>query len=169
MKASAADESRTLQQTVCHERQKQWTISIAWGYSSHVYERVMPRSHLRSPIETFTAWIDSDRPPPFYMFNTRLPTGDPCEAPHVFFLKDVVVNHSAPGIITTYERAAPRPMNPCLWCDPHCPDVLTHIRVFSPATKRIGKDRCECCDVIAGNGTTADVIFRECGSSEIIA
>ncbi|XP_042013472.1 uncharacterized protein LOC121761852 [Salvia splendens] len=130
----------------------------------------MPRSHLRSPIETFTAWIDSDRPPPFYMFNTRLPTGDPCEAPHVFFLRDVIVKHSsAPGIITTYERAAPRPMNPCLWCDPHCPDVLTHIRVFSPATKRIGKDRCECCDVIAGNGTTADVIFRECGSSEIIA
>ncbi|KAL1539615.1 hypothetical protein AAHA92_24074 [Salvia divinorum] len=169
MKAAAADESRTLQQTVCHERQKQWTISIAWGYSAHVYERVMPRSHLRSPVETFRAWIDSTRPPPFYMFNTRPPTGDPCEAPHVFFLKDVAVNHSAAGIITTYERAAPRPMNPCLWCGSQCPDILTLIRVFSPATKRIGKDRCECCDVIAGNGTTADVIFRECRSSEIIA
>lgn len=139
MTAAAADESRTLQQTVCHERQRQWTISIAWGYSAYIYERVMPRSHVIDPIHTFRAWIDSARPPPWYMFNTRSPGGDPCEAPHVFFLRDVKSSSSSDGTtLTTYSRAWPRIMNPCLWCGNQCPDFVTEIRVFSPAAARRG-------------------------------
>ena len=34
MTAAAADQSRMLQQTICHHRQTNWTISIAWGYSA---------------------------------------------------------------------------------------------------------------------------------------
>lgn len=136
MKAAAADESRTLQQTVCHERERHWTISVSWGYSAQIYERIMPRIHLLRPMETFKVWMNSAKPPPYYMFNTRLPTGDPCEAPHFFFMKEV--NKSSTGILTTYSRAWPRNMNPCLWCGSQCPDFVTQLRVFSPITKRKG-------------------------------
>ncbi|KAH6766708.1 hypothetical protein C2S52_017691 [Perilla frutescens var. hirtella] len=163
MKAAAADQSRTLQQVLCHERQRHWTISVSWGYSAHIYERIMPRSHLLNPIHTFVG-----NSTPFYMFNTRMPTSDPCEAPHIFFLKDV--NHSSAGILTTYSRAAPRQINDsCPYCDNQCPHFVTEIHVFSLITKRTQNDRCECCDFVGVNGTTAEVKFRECNRGEIIA
>lgn len=167
MTAAGADQSRMVQQTICHERQRNWTISISWGYSAHIYERVMTRSHVQNPIETFKPWLEVKRPPPLYMFNTRLPTGDPCEAPHVFFLKEV--NKSSAGILTAYSRAAPRDMNPCWWCGDSCPDFVTEIHVHSPPTTRKQMDRCECCDVVGVNGTTAEVKFRECKIDEIVA
>ncbi|KAK4441444.1 hypothetical protein Salat_0479300 [Sesamum alatum] len=76
MKAAKADQSRMLQQTICHDRRRNWSFSIAWGYSAHIYERIMPRSLLQYPIETFQAWLPAPGPP-FYMFNTRLPSTDP--------------------------------------------------------------------------------------------
>ncbi|KAH6811458.1 hypothetical protein C2S51_025220 [Perilla frutescens var. frutescens] len=167
MKAAEADQSRMVQQTICHERRNNWTISVSWGYSAHIYERIIRRSHLQNPIETFKPWIDVSRPPPLYMFNTRLPTGDPCEAPHVFFLHRV--NKSSAGVLTVYSRAAPRGLDPCFWCGASCPDFVMEIHVHSPSTNRKQMDRCECCDVVGVNGTTAEVKFRECRTDEIIA
>ncbi|CAA3017603.1 uncharacterized protein LOC111412546, partial [Olea europaea subsp. europaea] len=42
MKAAKVDQSRMMQQTVCHHRQSNWTFSISWGYFVHLYERIMP-------------------------------------------------------------------------------------------------------------------------------
>ncbi|KAH6813714.1 hypothetical protein C2S51_022732 [Perilla frutescens var. frutescens] len=167
MAAAAADQSRMLQQTICHERQINLSISVSWGYSAQIYERIMTRSHLQSPIETFKPWLNESREPPLYFLNTRLPSGDPCEAPHVFFLREV--NKSSTGILTAYSRAAPRGMNPCFWCSNRCPDFVTEILVHSPLTRRKEMDRCECCDIVGINGTTAEIIFRECNIDEIIA
>ncbi|KAL0437203.1 UNVERIFIED_CONTAM: hypothetical protein Sradi_0428200 [Sesamum radiatum] len=102
MRAANADQSRMLQQTICHYRRRNWSFSISWGYSAHIYERIMPRSFLQYPIETFQLWLPAPGPP-FYMFNTRLPSTDPCEAPHVFFLD--TVKRKADDILTVYRRA----------------------------------------------------------------
>ncbi|XP_047978865.1 uncharacterized protein LOC125220766 [Salvia hispanica] len=75
MRAAAADQSRMLQQTICHHRQTNWTISIAWGYSAQIYETIFPRSHLQMPLETFKPWSKRrDISLPFYKFNTRAPS-----------------------------------------------------------------------------------------------
>ncbi|KAE8687195.1 F-box protein CPR30-like [Hibiscus syriacus] len=86
MKAAKFDQSRLLQQSICYHKPTNWSFTVAWGYSAHVYETVMPRSLLRKPLETFQPFKKSARPP-FYMFNTRLPWVDPsCQAAHAFFL-----------------------------------------------------------------------------------
>ncbi|KAL0389310.1 UNVERIFIED_CONTAM: hypothetical protein Scaly_0288100 [Sesamum calycinum] len=143
MKAAAADQSRMLQQTICHHRQSSWSFSVSWGYSAQIYEKIMPRSYLQMPIETFKAWSSTPRPRPHYMFNTRLPSNGSCEAPHVFFFQRV--EKSSTGILTTYSRAAPRGLPPC---GNHTADFVSEIHVFTPSTKRKEMDRCECCDLV---------------------
>lgn len=134
MKAVAADQSRMLQQIICHHRQSSWSFSISWGYSAHLYERIMPRSYLQMPMETFEPWSSTPRPRPLYMFNTRLPSDDPCEAPHVFFFQRVEENATAGTLITTYSRAKHRGLPPCF--GNRTADVVSGIRVASSATKR---------------------------------
>ncbi|PIN04609.1 hypothetical protein CDL12_22854 [Handroanthus impetiginosus] len=167
MKAAAVDQFRMLQQTICHHRQSNWSFSISWGYSAHIYEKIMPRSYLQNPIETFKTWSSTPRPRPHYMFNTRLPSDDPCEAPHVFFLERV--ERTSMEILTTYSRVWSRGLPRCWRNASHNADFISEVHVFSPATKRKEMDRCECCDVVRANGTRAELKFRECLINEIIA
>ncbi|KAL0371086.1 UNVERIFIED_CONTAM: hypothetical protein Sangu_0426700 [Sesamum angustifolium] len=167
MKAAAVDQSRMLQQTVCYHRQSNWSFSISWGYSTHIYERIMPRSYLQYPIETFKTWARSPRPP-HYMFNTRSPSGDPCEAPHMFFY-ETINRTSENEILTSFGRAWRRGLPACSSAGNHSADPISRIQVYSPARKRFEMDRSECCDVVGVDGSQAVVRFRECAADEIIA
>ncbi|XP_073135970.1 uncharacterized protein [Henckelia pumila] len=167
MKAADTDQSRLVQQTICYDRNKEWSFSVAWGYSAQIYERIMPRSYIQNPLETFRPWHGDPRPPPLYMFNTRLPSNDPCETPHAFFMQDV--NKSPSGTRTVYSRAGPRGLGPCGLTGNRSADYVTEIHVLSPATKRPQMDRCECCDIIGVQGTKAELKFRECMIDEVIA
>lgn len=136
MKAADADQSRLLQQTICYHRKTNWSISVSWGYSAQIYERILPRSYLQLPIETFTPWArGSERP--FYMFNTRPLSNDSCEKPHFFFLQSVSKTASPHHIVTTYKRASPRGLPPCSSAGNHSADAITKIKVVSPAKKRL--------------------------------
>ncbi|XP_024012407.1 uncharacterized protein LOC18018764 isoform X2 [Eutrema salsugineum] len=128
MKAANVDQSRMLQQSICHVRARNWTFSVSWGYSAHVYEKIFPRSHLKRPIETFRPWIRGR--PPFYMFNTRPVSRDPCEAPHWFFFDSI--EQESEGIVTSYTRTFPRNMTSCSFSGNISADPLASIRVFAP-------------------------------------
>lgn len=129
MKAVRVDSSRLLQQTICHNRATNWTVSVSWGYTAHLYESVLPRSFLRRPLETFSPWKKTR--PPVYMFNTRWPNDNPCEAPHGFFFENVTRDDVQ--IVTTYARASLRGLLPCSSSGNHSADHIDRIRVFSPA------------------------------------
>lgn len=167
MKAGVVDQSRLLQQTICYHRQMNWSFSISWGYSVHIYERIMPRSYLTNPIETFNIWYGDVQPPPQFTFNTRLPSDDPCEAPHVFFFNKLDKAASI-GILMSYTRVASRALPLCTSSTNYTADFVSQIRVLSSETKRKEMDRCECCDVVRV-GAITEVKFRECMINEIIA
>lgn len=134
MKAGNVDQSRLFQQTICYHRQSNWSFSIAWGYSAHIYEKILARSWLTMPIETFKTWQNSPNPP-HYMFNVRRPFGDSCEAPHVFFFESI---RKTPRneILTVYSRSAPRNLTACASSGNHSAEYISKIYVVSPATKR---------------------------------
>ncbi|KAK9939627.1 hypothetical protein M0R45_016317 [Rubus argutus] len=146
MKAAKVDHSRLLQQTICYHRPINWSFSISWGYSAHIYENIFPRSTLRRPLQTFRPWKKNARPP-FYMFNTRWPSNDPCEAPHVFYFDSVDQRVEGYQTVTTYSRAAPRGLLPCSSSGNHSADFITKIQLIN----------------------TTQVIYRSCMESEIIA
>lgn len=135
MKAGNVDQSRLFQQTICYERVREWSFSVAWGYSVHIYEDILSRSWLQTPIETFDGWTAKPKPPKF-MFQTRSPFGDPCEEPHVFFLESIQKLSSGNEILTVYSRSAPRHLPTCFVAGNHSAEFVTKIHVISPASKR---------------------------------
>ncbi|KAL6966553.1 hypothetical protein U1Q18_032333, partial [Sarracenia purpurea var. burkii] len=168
MKAANADQSRLLQQTICYQNQRNWSISVSWGYSVHIYDRIYPRSMLKRPLETFMPWMEMKDPKqPAFMFNTRWP----CETPTVFFFESVPKVSSADNlIVTTYSRSQPPSYPNCPWKGNHSADHISRVQVFSTATKRKDVERSECCDIEHLDGTnTAGVKLRACKDDEIIA
>ncbi|OMO81731.1 hypothetical protein CCACVL1_12253 [Corchorus capsularis] len=167
MKAAKFDQSRMLQQTICYHRPSNWSFSVSWGYSAHIYENIIPRSVLRKPLETFAPWKKGR--PPLYMFNTRWLSNNPCEAPHVFFM-DSIKKMEDNLVLTTYNRTSPRNLQACSASGNHSADSITQIRVFLQSTKRKEAGRIECCDVkyVAGMNV-ANVKLRTCLNGEVIA
>ncbi|MCD9642877.1 hypothetical protein HAX54_029919, partial [Datura stramonium] len=170
MKAAKLDQSRMLQQTICHHRLSNWTFSVSWGYSVHIYETIMPRSYLVNPIETFRTWVKKPENPPYYMFNTRQSVKDSCETPHVFFLKSIGETWNKNEIWATYSRSTVRRLRGCPIAGNHPANYVNKIQVYSPRTKRTEMDRCECCDIIHTTGSNkAKVKLRDCFTNEKIA
>ncbi|KAE8712191.1 hypothetical protein F3Y22_tig00110260pilonHSYRG00041 [Hibiscus syriacus] len=169
MKAAKFDQSRLLQQTICYHKPTNWSFTLAWGYSAHVYETMMPRSFLRRPLETFQPFKKSARPP-LYMFNTRWPWADPsCQAAHSFFL-DFVERSGEDFINTTYRRASPRNLPPCSASGNHSAEHIEYIRVVLQATRRKQEAKVECCDVeYVNDSNVTDVKLRPCINGEVIA
>ena len=132
MKAANVDQSRMLQQSICYVRASNWTFSVSWGYSAHVYEKIFPRSYLKLPIETFRPWLRGWFP--FYMSNTRRVSRNPCEAPHWFFFDSI--EQVDGGVVTSYTRKFIRNMTSCSFSCDISADPLASIRVFSPITPK---------------------------------
>ena len=134
LKAASLGQSRMLQQTICYKKKRNWSFAISWGYSAHIYENIIPRSILKKPLETFGPWHNTE--PPFYLFDTRKPSNDPCEAPHIFFFQSIEKSPED-EIVTTYTRASPRGLSTCLSSGNHSAEYISTIRVFSPSAKLI--------------------------------
>ncbi|KAH7836579.1 hypothetical protein Vadar_003062 [Vaccinium darrowii] len=169
MVAAKADESRLLQQTVCYHKQSNWTFSISWGYSAHIYETNFPPSILQKPIETFVPWRRGAFPP--YMFNARPPSIDPCEAPHVFFF-DTEEKTIGGRIVLSYMRKWERKLPACSSSGNRSADHIAKIHVVSPIGRLISGvgSRRECCDVLRVSEMNATVVkLRTCLKDEILA
>ncbi|XP_021278540.1 uncharacterized protein LOC110412333 [Herrania umbratica] len=168
MEAASFDQSRLLQQTICYHRPTNWTFSVSWGYSVLTYENIIPRSVLRNPLETFAPFKKSVRPP-LYMFDTRLPSNDPCQTPRLFFLESVK-NTERNQVLTTYSRTSEHNLPPCLSSGNHSADPITKIHVVLQATRRKQAAKVECCDVkYVGGANVAGIKLRPCMSGEVIA
>ncbi|KAL5538568.1 hypothetical protein UlMin_043684 [Ulmus minor] len=168
MKASKADHSRVLQQTICYHKPTNWSFSISWGYSAHIYEAIFPRSFLRRPLETFRPWKNGR--PPFYMFNVRWQSNNPCEVPHVFFFDSLETSGEEDRIVTSYVRVASRGLPLCSSTGNHSADYITKILVFSPAKIPMQDGGGECCDIVhRAEINTTEVRYRDCVNQEIIA
>lgn len=162
MKAANLDQSRILQQTICYDKKKKWSISVSWGYSVHIYEMIHPRSMLKRPLETFKPWVLQAKPPQ-YMFNTRWP----CETPSFFFFESIE-KISKDEIVTIYARSMPPAQPDCQWKPKNMTNHILKIRVISLTTmKEI--ERSECCEISQKHEkSVAEVRLRACKDGEII-
>ncbi|XP_059663833.1 uncharacterized protein LOC132309556 [Cornus florida] len=170
MEAAKADASRLLQQSVCYHKQRNWTLSISWGYTAQIYEKIFPPSILHRPLATFGPLRMDARPP--YMFSTRfldIHNGS-CEAPHLFFF-DSVQKIRRNHIVTRYTRKWPRRLPACSLSGSHSADHISMIHVLSPIMKHnigVGSRR-ECCDVEQVADMNITVKLRACMKDEIVA
>ncbi|MCL7035657.1 hypothetical protein MKW94_009512 [Papaver nudicaule] len=108
------DTARTLQQSFYHDWQRDWTVSVSWGYTVQIYPRFVLDSLLRTPFQTFQTWGSwKDEP---FTFNTRPLSPDPCEQPLVYFLDDANNGSEVGGnseTVTSYKKFVAEPWNEC--------------------------------------------------------
>ncbi|KAK4348456.1 hypothetical protein RND71_031211 [Anisodus tanguticus] len=87
IEAYEKDPSRIVQQTLCYDLKRNWSLSVSWGYSVQLYPWLMNARELGFPVQTFNTWLDSKEP---FTFDTRPNYVEPCKRPIEYFLDQVV-------------------------------------------------------------------------------
>lgn len=82
------DSASIVQQSICYDKKRNWSISIAWGYVIQIIKGVMSPRELEKPSRTFLNWYKrADYTA--YAFNTRPVTRQPCQKPYYFYINSV--------------------------------------------------------------------------------
>ncbi|KAM2920753.1 uncharacterized protein LOC126629675 [Malus sylvestris] len=100
LRAYRLDPGRILQQSICYDHRRKWSISVSWGYTIQLYPSLIGARELQMPLQTFKTWGTwSDGP---FTFNTRPVSSDPCQQPIIYFLDQVIFVRG--GSVTIYKR-----------------------------------------------------------------
>ncbi|BBH06177.1 Protein of unknown function D [Prunus dulcis] len=63
------DPGRILQQSFCYDLNRNWSVSVSWGYTVRLYPFLVTAKKLETAVETFRTWRSWDAGP--FTFNTR--------------------------------------------------------------------------------------------------
>ncbi|KAH9315410.1 hypothetical protein KI387_024037, partial [Taxus chinensis] len=125
-KAVKIDSAGIMQQSICYDKEREWSFSVSWGYAVQIYRTIFSPRELEMPSRTFLNWY---RRADFtaYAFNTRPVTRHPCQKPFIFYMKDVGYDKASGKTISNYVRQKLKPPE-CRWRIPS-PEVIDSIRV----------------------------------------
>ncbi|KAJ8510768.1 hypothetical protein OPV22_001202 [Ensete ventricosum] len=97
------DSAGVMQQSICYEGRRLWTVSVAWGFAVMLVRGVMPPREMETPARTFLNWFPrADYTA--YAFNTRPVARNPCQKPFVYFLTSARYDDAHRTTVTEYER-----------------------------------------------------------------
>ncbi|KAL5552014.1 hypothetical protein UlMin_002190 [Ulmus minor] len=107
------DSAAILQQSICYDKSKSWTISVSWGFAVQIFRGVFSPREIEMPSRTFLNWYRrADYTA--YAFNTRPVSRNPCQKPFVFYMSKAKLDRSTNQTITEYIRhRVPHPL--CRW------------------------------------------------------
>ncbi|XP_031253493.1 uncharacterized protein LOC116111430 [Pistacia vera] len=107
------DSASLMQQSICYDKEKTWTISVSWGFAVQIFRGIFSPREIEMPSRTFLNWYRrADYTA--YAFNTRPVTRNQCQKPFVFYLSDAKFNSTMNHTVTEYHRhKIPHPF--CRW------------------------------------------------------
>ncbi|KAL2342729.1 hypothetical protein Fmac_004014 [Flemingia macrophylla] len=107
------DSAGLMQQSICYDTSKSWTVSVSWGFAVQIFRGVFSPREMEMPSRTFLNWYRrADYTA--YAFNTRPVTRNPCQKPFVFYFSKAKYNSTMQQIVSEYERhRVPHPE--CRW------------------------------------------------------
>ncbi|XP_040994124.1 uncharacterized protein LOC121240690 [Juglans microcarpa x Juglans regia] len=147
MQSIRLDSANIMQQSICYDKKRYWSISVSWGYVVQILRGVISPRELEMPTRTFLNWYrKADYTA--YAFNTRPVTKHPCQKPFVFYMRFSRYDRSKKQIIGVYSPQKSR--NPaCRW-KMDSPEKIDSIVVLKrPDPHRWQKSpRRDCCRVL---------------------
>ncbi|KAF2318865.1 hypothetical protein GH714_011247 [Hevea brasiliensis] len=163
-RAYQLDPPRILQQTFCHDKNRKWSISIAWGFTVQLYPLLLPAKDLQTPLLTFKTWRSWSAGP--FTFNTQPMKSNPCELPIVFMLEQAEeVGQS--GSLTRYKRLEPWAGKKCNRTD--YAEAMSLQRIVVSALKldpefwtKNHERRRQCCDLRGIKKSNMQIRIRKC-------
>ncbi|KAF8402969.1 hypothetical protein HHK36_011062 [Tetracentron sinense] len=168
--AYRVDPGRTLQQSFCYDLKRNWSVSVAWGYTAQIYPWLLTAKELETPLQTFQTWKSWSNEP--FAFNTRPLSPDPCERPIIYFL-DRVQEVGAGETLSSYKRFVAEPVKDCDRAD-YISAFLQTVNVsatnMEPHEWKKAPRR-QCCEIM--NGTDGDdgavqIQIRRCNLQESV-
>jgi hypothetical protein len=167
------DSAAVAQQSVCYDRAHQWTVSVSWGFAVMVVRGVVSPREMETPVRTFLNWYRrADYTA--YSFNTRPVARQPCQKPHVYYMRSSRMDRRRNTTATQYERH--RVAHPaCRWRipDPAAlldsivvlkkpdPGLWKRVRIFYPVRFVGQKLTCESCAVAEEELLPCGVVAEE--------
>ncbi|XP_019465004.1 PREDICTED: uncharacterized protein LOC109363257 [Lupinus angustifolius] len=113
MKSVKQDSSSVMQQSICYDHDRYWSISVSWGYVVQVLRGVLSPRELEMPTRTFLNWYRrADYTA--YAFNTRPVAKNPCQKAFLFYMNRTRYDPARKKIIGTYARYKSNPPY-CNW------------------------------------------------------
>ncbi|XP_022736322.1 uncharacterized protein LOC111289493 isoform X2 [Durio zibethinus] len=107
------DSAGIMQQSICYDKTRSWTISVSWGFAVQVFRGIFSPREMEMPSRTFLNWYRrADYTA--YAFNTRPVSRNPCQKPFVFYMSRVRMDSKLNKTVSEYERhRVPHPL--CKW------------------------------------------------------
>ncbi|KAJ6426557.1 hypothetical protein OIU84_022203 [Salix udensis] len=142
------DSAGLMQQSICYDKSKRWTVSVSWGFAVQIFRGVFSPREIEMPSRTFLNWY---RKADYiaYAFNTRPVSRNPCQKPFVFYLSKAKFDSSLNTTVSEYTRHhVPHPA--CRWKMPD-PDKIETIVVHKKPDPHLWdrSPRRNCCRVMS--------------------
>uniref|UniRef100_J3LJF9 Uncharacterized protein n=1 Tax=Oryza brachyantha TaxID=4533 RepID=J3LJF9_ORYBR len=144
------DPAGVAQQSVCYDGDKQWTVSVSWGFAVVVTRGVLSPREMEMPMRTFLNWhrrADYTA----YAFNTRPVARQPCQTPQVYYMRRSRLDRRRRNtIVTEYDRRRAAPAK-CGWRIPDPAALLDRVVVLKKPDPDLWKrsPRRNCCRVVS--------------------
>ncbi|KAJ6714431.1 FRINGE-RELATED [Salix viminalis] len=142
------DSAGLMQQSICYDKSKRWTVSVSWGFAVQIFRGVFSPREIEMPSRTFLNWYrKADYTA--YAFNTRPVSRNPCQKPFVFYLSKAKFDSSLNTTVSEYTRHhVPHPA--CRWKMPD-PDKIETIVVHKKPDPHLWdrSPRRNCCRVMS--------------------
>ncbi|XP_014501440.1 uncharacterized protein LOC106762188 [Vigna radiata var. radiata] len=147
MKSVKQDSGSIMQQSICYDHKRIWSISISWGFVVQVLRGVLSPRELEMPTRTFLNWYKrADYTA--YSFNTRPVTKNPCQKAFLFYMNTTRYDPVKNTIFGTYSRFKTRTPE-CSW-EMQSPEIINNIIVSKkpdPLRWQMSTRR-DCCRVL---------------------
>ncbi|CAM8884429.1 unnamed protein product [Rhodiola kirilowii] len=141
------DSAGIMQQSICYDESRRWTISVSWGFAIQIFRDILSPREVEMPSRTFLNWYRrADYTA--YAFNTRPVARNPCQKPFVFYMSKAKLNTTTNQTVSEYLRhRIPHP--PCKW-KMEDPSKLDKVEVYKKPDPRLWdrSPRRNCCRVL---------------------
>lgn len=160
------DSAGLIQQSICYEKKKTWTISVSWGFAIQILRGVLSPREIEMPSRTFLNWYRrADYTA--YAFNTRPVARNPCQRPFVFYLSRARFDSLTNQTVTVYDRhRVPQPA--CKW-NLTSPSEIDRIVVYKKPDPQLWdrSPRRNCCRIMESKKKSMVLDVGVCREGEI--
>ncbi|KAK7274348.1 hypothetical protein RIF29_15433 [Crotalaria pallida] len=160
------DAAGLMQQSICYDKTRTWTISVSWGYAVQIFRGIFSAREMEMPARTFLNWYKrADYTA--YPFNTRPVSRNVCQKPFVYHLSNAFYNEGTNETMSRYVRTQPNPA--CKW-KMEDPTQITVVEVHKKPDPHLWdkSPRRKCCRVQKTKKGTMVIDVGECREDEVV-
>ncbi|XP_074279829.1 uncharacterized protein LOC141605091 [Silene latifolia] len=166
---SKLDSASLMQQSICYDKVRNWTISVSWGYAVQIIRGSITPREMQRPARTFFNWYKQDDPSGF-SFNTRPFSHHPCQKPYVYYVNNAQIISPDTNVTRSDYLNHRIPHSYCWWED-ESPEKIHRVEVYKTIDPHKWDEapRRDCCRVQGTNNEhTMAIEVGKCGEDEVM-